>query len=93
MVLEHQPAAREGQAGTYRAADRHLIDAAQLQAKEDYIGAFRAVQQIRAPQTEHDFKLPSEFHFKYAKAAHAADSLKIAIGPVTRYLMATGKAG
>lgn len=74
-------------------ADRHLIEAEQLHAKEDYIGAFRTMQKIIALQREHDIKLPDEFHFKYAQVALSAGSLKIAIDAVNYYLMAKGKAG
>ena len=74
-------------------ADRHLIEAEQLHSEKDYIEAFRTMQKIVALQKEHDFKLPDEFHFKYAKVALSTDSLKIAIQAVNKYLMATGKAG
>ena len=74
-------------------ADRYIMEAEQRQADQDYDGAFRMMQKIVALQKEYNMKLPDDFHFKYAKVAFTADSLKIAYEAVNRYLSATGKSG
>ena len=42
---------------------------------------------------EHNLTLPDEFHFKYARVALSADSIKIAFEAVNKYLSATGREG
>ena len=73
--------------------DKHLIQAEQLHAKEDYAGAFKMMEKILALQKEHSLTLPDEFHFKYARVALSADSIKIAFESVNKYLSATGREG
>jgi len=73
--------------------DKHLIEAEQLHAAKDYVGAFKVMDKIIALQKEHNLTLPVEFHFKYARVALSADSTRIALESVTRYLSATGKGG
>ena len=74
-------------------ADKYLIEAEQLHAKEDYAGAFKIMEKILALQKAHNLTLPDEFHFKYARVALSADSIKIAFESVNKYLSATGREG
>ena len=74
-------------------ADKHLILAEQLYAAKDYAEAFKAMEKIIALQKEHNLILSDEFHFKYAQVALSADSTRIALESVSRYLSATGKEG
>ena len=74
-------------------ADKHLIHAELLYAAKDYAEAFNVMEQIIALQKEHGLTLSDEFHFKYAQVALAADSTRIALESVTRYLSATGDEG
>lgn len=74
-------------------ADKYLIKAERLHAKEDYAGAFKVMEEIIALQKEHEFKLPVDFHFKYARVALSAGSVKIAIDAINKHLAATGRDG
>ena len=74
-------------------ADKHLIHAEQLYAAKDYAEAFKVMEKVIALQQEHSLTLSDEFHFKYAQVALAADSTRIALESVTRYLSATGDEG
>ena len=73
--------------------DKHLIYAEQLYAAKDYAEAINVMEKIIALQKEHSLTLSDEFHFKYAQVALAADSTRIALESVTRYLSATGDEG
>ena len=73
--------------------DKHLIEADLLHAAEDYSGAFKVMEKIIALKKEHSLTLPDEFHFKYARVALSADSIKIALESVNKYLSATGREG
>ena len=73
--------------------DKHLIHAEQLHAAKDNAAAFDVMRKIIALQKEYSLAVPHEFHFKYAQVALAADSMRIALESVTRYLAATGKEG
>ena len=73
--------------------DKHLIHAEQLHTAKDYAAAFEVMQKIIALQKEHSLAVPDDFHFKYAQVALSADSMRIALESVTRYLAATGKEG
>ncbi len=73
--------------------DKHLIHADQLHAAKDFAAAFNVMQKIVALQKAHNLAVPDEFHFKYAQVALSADSMRIALESVTRYLAATGKEG
>ena len=74
-------------------ADKYLIKAEQHHAKEDYVGAFKVMEEIIALQKEHSFKLPDGFHFKYARLALSAGSVKIALESIDEYLSETGREG
>ena len=74
-------------------ADKYLIKAEQLPAKEDYAGAFIVMEEIIALQKQHELKLSDGFHFKYARIARSADSAKIAIDSIGKYLAATWREG
>ena len=74
-------------------ADKYLIKAEQLHAKEDYAGALKVMETVIALQKEHSFKLPDGFHFKYARAALSAGSIKIALESIDKYLTDAGRAG
>lgn len=74
-------------------ADKHLTHAEQLYAAKDYAEAFNVMEKIIALQKEHSLTLSDEFYFKYAQVALAADSTRIALEAVTRYLSATGREG
>lgn len=74
-------------------ADKHLIHAEQLHAAKDYAAAFEVMQKIIALQEKHNLTVPDDFHFKYARVALSADSNRIALESVSRYLSATGKEG
>ena len=74
-------------------ADKHLILAEQLYAAKDYVAAFKVMEKVIALQQEHSLTLSDEFHFKYAQVALSADSTRIALESVTRYLSATGEEG
>ena len=74
-------------------ADKHLTHAEQLYAAKDYEDAFNVMEKVIALKKEHNLTLSDEFHFKYAQVALAADSTRIAIESVGRYLSATGKDG
>ena len=73
--------------------DKHLIHAEQLYAAKDYAEAINVMEKIIALQKEHSLTLSDEFYFKYAQVALAADSTRIALESVTRYLSATGDEG
>ena len=73
--------------------DKHLIHAEQLHAAKDYAGAFNMMEQIIALQKEHSLTLSDDFHFKYAQVALAADSTRIALESVNKYLSVTGREG
>lgn len=74
-------------------ADRYLIKAEQLEAGKDYAGALKAIGKAIALQKKHGFELPVEFHFKYARIAMSADSIRIAYDSVNRYLSVAGPDG
>ncbi len=74
-------------------ADKHLIHAEQLYAAKDYTEAFNVMGKVVALQKEHNLTLSDDYHFKYAQIALAADSTRIALESVTRYLSATGEGG
>ena len=72
--------------------DRYLIMAEDLYKKKDYGSAFRVMEKISALE-EVPFPPSSVFHFKYARVALSADSIKIALDSINKYLSATGKEG
>ena len=72
-------------------ADKYLVQAEQLLEKKDYVAAPNMMEKIIALQKEHSLTLPDDFHFKSARVALSADSLKIAFDSVNKYLSATGE--
>ena len=74
-------------------ADKYLIKAEQLHAKEDYAGALKLMEKVNALQKEYSIKLPDGFHFKYARTALSAGSIKIALESIDKYLSETGRKG
>ena len=74
-------------------ADRYLVEAEQLIAKQDYKQALELMNKIIALQEEHKFAVPDVFHFKYAQVALSAGSYQAAIDAVNRYLAAAGREG
>ena len=73
--------------------DRYQVRAERLMAEKDYKAALKAMNKIVALQKEHDLTLPDEFHFKYARVALSAGSIKAAIDSVTKYLTTAGRKG
>ncbi len=73
--------------------DKYLIHAEQLHAAKDYAAAFEVMQKIVDLQQEHSLTVPDDFHFKYARVALSADSVRIAIMSVNAYLSAAGREG
>ena len=73
--------------------DKYLIHAEQLHDAKDYAAAFDVMQKIVALQKEHNLTVSDDFHFQYAQVALAADSTRLSLESVTRYLAATGKEG
>ena len=73
--------------------DKYLIHAEQLHTARDYAAAFEVMQKIVALQKEHSLAVRDDFHFRYARVALSADSMRIALESVTKYLSATGKEG
>ena len=74
-------------------ADRYLLQAEQLELRKDYARALSLMAKAITLQKEHNFKLPDEFHFKYARVAFAADSINVAYDAVVEYLIAAGRKG
>ena len=74
-------------------ADRYLVEAEQLIAKQDYKQALELMNKIIALQEEHKFAVPDVFHFKYAQVALSAGTNQAAIDAVNRYLAAAGREG
>ena len=73
--------------------DSYLDLAKDLSNKKDYGSALRVMEKLIALKKEHPFTLSNEFHFKYARVALAADSIKVALESVNKYLLATGREG
>ena len=74
-------------------ADRCLLQAEQLAARRNYGDAMEVMEKAGTLQEEHIFKLPDEFHFKYARVAFDADSINIAYDAVVEYLITVGREG
>ena len=77
-------------------ADKYLVQAEQLLEKQDYEAALNILDKIIALQKEHNLTLPDEFHFQYAQATYfkyeqvpvPADSIRVALELVSKYLSA-----
>ncbi len=74
-------------------SDRYLVKVEQLEAQKDYAAAFNVMEKVIALHKTHDLKLPVDFHFKYARLALAADSIRIAYDSVNMYLTTAGREG
>ena len=74
-------------------ADRHLVKAEQLEARKEYAGALKVMDEVFTMQKEHELKLPDEILYKYARIAMSADSVRVALASVNTYLVAVGKEG
>ena len=74
-------------------ADAYLLRVEEAIRDGDPARAQAAMQNLLLLQAEHELVLPDEFHFRYAKAAHAADLPEQALEAVVRYLAAAGREG
>ena len=76
-------------------SDRYLVKAELLEANKDFASAFDVMEKVIALSLykAHDLKLPVDFHFKYARVALAADSIRIAYDSVNLYLTTAGREG
>ena len=74
-------------------SDRYLVKAELLEANKDFASAFDVMEKVIALHKAHDLKLPVDFHFKYARVALAADSIRIAYDSVNMYLTTAGREG
>lgn len=57
-----------------------------LKARKDYKAAVDMMDMVVALQKKHEFKLPPEFHYKYAQIALLAGRLGTAIYSATKYM-------
>ena len=73
--------------------DSYLLRAEQAARDGDLAGARAAINKIISLQNEHELNLTDDFHFRYAKAADAADLPERALESVVRYLAAAGREG
>ena len=73
--------------------DSYLLRAEQAVRDGDLARARAAINKILALQKEHELDLPDEFHFRYAKAADAADLPEPALEAIVKYLAAAGRDG
>lgn len=74
-------------------SDRYLVKAELLEASKDYAAAFNVMEKVIALHKTHDLRLPVDFHFKYARVALEADSIRIAYDSVNLYLTTAGREG
>ena len=74
-------------------ADSYLLRAEQAVRDGDHARARDAINKILDLQKEHDLELPTDFHFRYAKAADSSDWPEQALESVVRYLTAAGREG
>ena len=74
-------------------SDRYLVKAELLEESKNYVAAFEVMDKVIALHKTHDLKLPDDFHFKYARVALAADSIRIAYDSVNLYLTTAGREG
>ena len=73
--------------------DRHLVRMERLLAADDPEAALEVMNEILAPQEEHDLDLENGFHFRYAEVAFAAGRTETAITSLNEYLVAAGRQG
>ena len=74
-------------------ADSYLLRVEQAVRDGDQAQARAVIQKILELQKEHELDLPDEFHFRYAKAASAADLPEQAHEAVVKYLTLAGREG
>ena len=74
-------------------ADSYLLRAEQAVRDGDLTRARTEINKILDLQKEHALDLPDEFHFRYAKAAAAADLPERAFESVVTYLSVAGREG
>ena len=74
-------------------ADSYLLRAEQAVRDGEYTRAQGEINKLLDLQQEHELDLPDEFHFRYAKAAAAADLPERALESVVTYLSAAGREG
>ncbi len=74
-------------------SDRYLVKAEMLEASKDYAAAFNVMEKVIALHKTHDLRLPVDFHFKYARVALAADSIRNTYDSVNLYLTTAGREG
>ena len=74
-------------------ADSYLLQVEQAIRDGDHAGARAGINKIIDLQREHELDLPDEFHFRYAKAADAADLPEPALESIVKYLAAAGREG
>ena len=65
----------------------------QLDARKDFESAFKVMATIIGLIEKHNLELPDEFHFRYARIALSADSVRTALESMNRYLEAAGRMG
>ena len=74
-------------------ADSYLLRAEQAISGDDHSRARAEIDRIILLQKEHELDLYDEFHFRYAKAAAAADLPEQAHEAVVKYLTLAGRDG
>ena len=74
-------------------ADSYLLRAEQAIGEGDQARARAELDKIILLEKEHELDLPDEFHFRYAKAAAAADLPEQAQEAVVKYLTLAGREG
>ena len=74
-------------------ADVYLLRAEQAIDEREPARALVEIDKIILLQKEHELDLPDEFHFRYAKAAAAADLPEQALEAVVTYLTLAGREG
>jgi len=93
LILFGFSAGASGQLPPKIMSDRYLVKAELLEANKDFAAAFDVMEKVIALHKAHDLKLPVDFHFKYARVALAADSIRIAYDSMNLYLTTAGREG
>ena len=74
-------------------ADAYLLQVEQAIRDGDLDHSRAVIQDILNLQEQHELDLPDAFHFRYAKAAAAADLPEQALESVVKYLTVSGREG
>ena len=74
-------------------ADSYLLRSEQAISEGDRAQARGEIDKIILIEKEHELNLPDEFHFRYARAAFAADLPEQSLEAVVKYLTAAGREG